>query len=199
MDKKGQEKKQLRKEYLRIRDAMPVEERMAASRRIVNHLCELRCYQEAEVLLLYYSYRSEVVTRFLIEDLLQQGLKQVYLPKVHGDKMFFYRIRSLNDLSIGYQGILEPSEKNEVFGREITKKKRCLLILPGVAFDKEGNRMGFGKGFYDRFLMEYPGVCHNALAFECQIAEQIPCEVHDQKMQRIITEQNIYEMKHMNS
>lgn len=199
MDQKGQEKKQLRKEYLRIRDAMPVEERMSASRKIVNHLCELRCYQEAEVLLLYYSYRSEVVTRFLIEDLLLQGTKQVYLPKVHGDKMFFYRISSSDDLSIGYQGILEPSEKNEVFCREITKKKRCLLILPGVAFDKEGNRMGFGKGFYDRFLMEYPGVCRNALAFECQIAEQIPCEVHDQKMHRIITEQNIYEMKHMNS
>ena len=188
-------KKELRKEILKRRDAMTLEERASQSHEIAKRVIEQKCFQEADKVLLFASFKSEVDTNEIFHTARTLS-KDVYYPKVVGEEMEFYLVENLDELVEGYRGIREPREDETK--RLIIENKIC-VIMPGAVFDEEGNRIGYGGGYYDRFLqrLEMPEVdfCKIAIAFDCQMVEKgfIPCEEHDIEMDCIVTEkQNIF-------
>lgn len=204
------EKSTLRKQILIRRDSLLQAERQAWDRDI---LAELIRYEEAApcpVYLCYVSYKSEVDTRGFIDWCLGHG-KAVFVPKVFtkgsGKKpteMEFYRIFRKEDLRAGYQGIPEPEALFEnSFGSWIQKSGRedrslsVRIILPGTVFDKTGNRIGYGGGFYDRWLAKWEAKSAGyfrgtfekiGLAYSIQIVEELPAEIFDRKADAVLTE-----------
>lgn len=162
---------------------MTEEEIWKKSERIVEKVCRTSCFLEAESLYCYVSYNQEVMTKPLILKALEAG-KKVAVPKIIGRDMEFFYIHSLNDLSIGYQGIEEPVTK------DMAEAYKALMILPGLAFDESGNRVGYGGGFYDRYLEKKAALQFKkvAVAFDFQIVEELEMEACDWKVDGIITE-----------
>lgn len=198
-------KSSIRKQILSLRNAMSATECEEKSSNIMQNVLSLISVQRAEYVLCYADYKSEVQTKKLIKELLSEG-KQVYLPKVSGEEMDFYRIKNLEDLSEGYKGIPEPSEKcTEQFTKTLWEKdkERVVMLLPGAAFNENGARIGYGKGYYDRYLNHIPDMERIALCYELQIVENIPADIHDIPVTIIVTEEKIrhiilrHECKHI--
>ncbi len=149
-------------------------------------------YIEAANILLYADYNHEVATRGIFEDAVARK-KRVYFPKADGltNTMSFYRTVSLAQLQRGFKGIMEPVEDTRL-SFKFKPSEDTLAILPGVAFDMSGYRLGYGKGFYDRFLAQHRQISSMALAFSCQIVDELPHDEHDIKMDKIVTEEIIY-------
>lgn len=195
MDRSGESeqtaaKKRFRREALTKRDGLTAEQRRNYSGRIIKKLIDLPCYVNADAILTYVSFRSEVDTFPLIERAFTDG-KAVFAPKVLGKEMDFFRIYSLADLTAGYRGILEPSGRYSYDEWRGDQLGQCALIcMPGAAFDRARHRIGYGGGFYDRYLSGHlqRKVATAALAFDCQIFEEIPWEAHDIRPKWIITE-----------
>lgn len=200
-----QTKKEIRQSILKKRDALPKDLRQAYSRQIIERVLDTESYKQAENILVYVSFRSEVETGQLIRRALQDG-KKVYLPRVmpsaYNDKtgeMDFFRVMDKEEcdhLELSKWGILEPSALEERrFKPQAGEgnnadydKNSTLLIMPGAAFDKRRNRIGYAGGFYDRYLDKFPECLTMALAFSLQMTEEIPAEAHDKKPACIITE-----------
>ncbi len=187
------DKRQLRKKILAIRDAQPLELRQNLSFAILRKVYELDVFKEAGVILTYADYRSEVITIPLIDKALADK-KQVFCPRVIGKDMDFYRIYATEDLNEGYKGIREPVSGERFDDGD--KTARCLMIMPGAVFDKKCGRIGYGGGFYDRYLSKMSenetGVKTLALAYECQLADSVPVEAHDIRPDMLVTENEIY-------
>lgn len=145
-------KKRFRAAALSARDSLTPEQRKRYSDKIIKNLISLPCYQEADTILTYISFRSEVDTFPLLEQAFADK-KAVFAPKVFGKEMAFYRIFSREDLAAGYQGILEPvgGMLFETWKNDQTSQ-HVLICLPGAAFDRSCHRIGYGGGFYDRYL-----------------------------------------------
>lgn len=189
-----EEKKAFRKRMQRLREELPLQERAAADKKRNAQVLSWKRYQEAELLLFYVSYRSEADTRDLIQGALAEG-RRVAVPRVEGEELVFYRITSFSQLVEGYRGILEPDVQcSEPVRYEDVPAERVLLFAPGCAFDKNGGRMGYGGGFYDRFLQKHPELYCAALAFAAQLVAKVPCEEWDRRVSCIITEQEITEV-----
>lgn len=193
----------IRRKMLALREAIPVGEREEKSAEIMARVMGTLWYKEADIVLAYISYKSEVDTESLIQNAFAEG-KKVYCPKVEGEEMNFYEIFSIQELEEGYRGIKEPPGKAErCFPRGQTDGKKCLMILPGSAFDEERNRIGYGKGYYDRFLERsggrgqesndkgYPLIRTIGVCFACQLQKEIPAEIHDKRVDMVITETDI--------
>ncbi len=252
-DRKKQ-KNQIRQRILQKRDALPEELRRAYSRQITEKVLETDSYRQAENILIYVSFRSEVETMELIRCALQDG-KRVYLPRVmpsayreKSGEMEFFRIMNeeeMEHLELSQWGIPEPpalegrkfipeidpesdtkkmpktvsstvSEKEtETVPSTVPEKETeampsimpeketetvpekeaengvqgcTLMIMPGAAFDRDCNRIGYAGGFYDRYLERFPACETIALAFSLQVTDRIPAEIHDRKPSRIMTE-----------
>lgn len=187
----------IRKQVLSLRNMLSVSACEEKSSIIMQNILSLLPVQRAECVLCYASYKSEVQTKELIKELLKQG-KRVYLPKVSGEEMDFYKINNLTDLTEGYKGIPEPSVKcTELFTKALWEKdkERVVMILPGAAFSESGARIGYGKGYYDHYLSHIPCMERIALCYEAQIVEEIPTDIHDIPMTMIVTEEK---MRHIN-
>jgi 5-formyltetrahydrofolate cyclo-ligase len=198
------DKQDYRKAALARRDAIPEIDRERYSRMIIDKLLESKELNDADNVLVYCSYLSEVDTHTLIERLLYKG-KRVYCPKVTDPKngiMEFYEVRGMKDLTEGYHGIPEPVTMDRYVTGEAMHDldlnhtdmlhTDTLMILPGVAFDRDCNRIGYRGGFYDRYIPRIPGAYLIALAFEEQISEDIfPMESHDIKPDAIYTQARI--------
>lgn len=203
-------KKDVRKNILAVRDCITAEDRARYNARIREIVTGTEEYREAEAILAYVSYKSEVDTTALIQQALADG-KHVFAPKVSGNEMEFWKTSSLADLQEGYRGILEP--KQSITFSEWVKKHDCkvMMWMPGVAFDMKRHRIGYGGGFYDRYLerllhrLEQTNsidqaqtqfgrftLTTTALAYSCQVLERIPYEEHDRKPDLLITEQGTY-------
>jgi 5,10-methenyltetrahydrofolate synthetase len=183
----------IRKRVLEMRDGMPLGERSEKNRKIAERVMKHPAYRKAGSLLTYVSYKSEADTLVLIEHALKNG-KKVYCPKVSGREMEFYRIASQDDLEDGYRGIREPRNRNEErMFRAGIKRGENLMLMPGSVFDKERNRIGYGGGYYDRYLETHTGLTVMALCYEMQVQERIPTERHDRKPDIVITECHGYE------
>ncbi len=185
-------KQELRTRYLGCRNSLLAGERKEKSRKIWELLKKQDVFQSAMAVLVYMDYRSEVITTGLVEELLLDREKKVYAPKVEGMNIHFYEINTIEDLTDGYQGIREPEENpDRLFCQEELQKMKCLILVPGAVFDRERGRMGYGKGFYDRYLAVFPGLFSVALAFDCQIAKKVPVEEYDIRPDMIITESGV--------
>lgn len=179
------EKKEARKRALEKRDRMPEKLREEKSLRITEIICNLKCYSEASALLIYRSFRTEVNTSHLIERA-WEARKRVFCPRVEGKDMNFYEVSGWEDFQRGSYGIMEPVEICPVFEGQ---KEKPLVILPGAAFDKKRHRVGYGGGFYDRFLARNIELSTVAVGFDEQIVEEmISAELFDIRPQKIVTD-----------
>ena len=182
-----QVKKWLRKEAAAIRDAIPEQERAAQSEKIFGRVTELKEYHNSDAILCYYSIGSEVDTHQFLDRAISDG-KRVYIPRVLSkEEMRFYLYES-EKLAVSRFGIPEPEEDPEkefVFEKESPEK--CLVVMPGLSFDNDGGRLGYGGGYYDRFLAARPGMHTCAVAFGAQIREHVPTDPLDVRPQKVIT------------
>lgn len=180
-----QEKNELRKEIRGLRKAHTDEQIHEMSLAVKERLLKLPEYQKAEVLYAYMDCKHEVETRDVIRAAWAGG-KRVAVPKVLGQEMRFYYITSFEkDLEDGSFGIKEPREG------ELAEEQDALLLMPGVAFDPDRHRVGYGGGFYDRFLERHPKLVTVALAFEFQVKEKVPFEEFDIRPAKVVTEKRI--------
>lgn len=186
----GEEKKKIRKLKTEQRDKMTAEERNAADKRILEKVLSLPEYRRAKAVLTYVSMRSEADTKRLISEALKEG-KTVAAPRVSGKEMQFYVIASQEELEEGYFGILEPGAACPLFSFSDVSPEEIFLLMPGTAFDRTGGRIGYGGGFYDRFLSEHLELKRIALAYEVQMMERVPREEYDLCMDKIVTETGI--------
>lgn len=178
MDKN--EVRQLIKAY---RQKLTDEDVKIQSRLIIDRLKKSDIYKTSENVFLYISYNREVDTYMLLSQCFMDG-KKVYAPKVLSKTdMEFYCIQNEHDLVSGYMGIMEPSDSCEK-----ANTRDGLFIMPGLAFDYDFHRIGYGGGFYDRYLSEDNTFIKAALAFDFQLLESVPYEEHDLKPDYIITQ-----------
>ena len=188
------DKRELRTKYIAKRKSIPVEERLEKSRRIFERLTLLPEYQTAENILAYASSKGEVVTDEIILDALSLG-KNVFCPKVtdvERSQMEFVRINSLEEMSEGAFGIREPQMNESSDVAKELDPENTLVIMPGAVFDRQLNRIGYGAGFYDRYLKKYPFYKTVALCFACQIADEvIEADVNDVKPGMLVTEDEL--------
>ena len=181
-----EQKKDIRKEVSKRRKSASLQKVIEDSQTICDTLCQLESFQEAEWVYIYIDYKNEVMTGQIMKNALAMG-KRVASPKVVGKDMIFYEIQSLNDLEPGYFGIQEPRENLPVADCET-----AFLVMPGVAFDRQKHRVGYGGGFYDRYLEKHPNLYKAAIAFEFQMFEEVPVEPTDILPDVVITETHIY-------
>lgn len=182
------DKVKIRGKILKVRENIPDDVRVTKNARIAENLMRLDAFKKCEHVLIYYSHNGEADTKEIIEKCLDE--KQLYLPVVRG-KSHFQAIpvkRPLN-LKPGALGIPEPFDidPNSVFDDKIE-----LVITPGVAFDKKGNRIGMGKGYYDKYFEQNNSVIKVALAYEEQVLDSIPKDKYDKPVDVIVTDQNVY-------
>lgn len=183
-------KRLLREKAFEKRDSIPLAERKKKDGLIKNNLFNLSEFKIAKTLLFYVSFRSEVDTTSIIEESLQIG-KKIIVPKVDKEmhQLRLYEIKDLKELSPGFMGIPEPSLPEE---RVRNIKDFDLAIIPGIAFDYSGNRLGYGAGYYDILLSNIEKkVPFVALAYEDQIIDSIPSELHDVKVDIVVTDKRV--------
>ncbi len=182
------DKRKIRKEVLRQRDSISADSKKAKDDSIKDILINTPEFKKAHSILFYASYKSEVDTFGIIKYSISVN-KTIALPKVNIEtsSLDIYEIKDLSELGIGYQNIPEPILPDD---RILNVKDIDLIIVPGVAFDESCNRLGYGKGCYDKMLISKssPAI---ALAYEEQIIDSVPAEQHDIKMDKIITDKRV--------
>ncbi len=180
-------KSEIRKMILNKRDNLSERERGMASMMLTERILGHQWFYRARDILCFVNYGSEISTEEIISEALRMG-KRVFVPKVEGEEMAFYGITSMADLESGYKGIREPKGNTEKYEYRSHEAVNTLLIMPGVAFDQYRNRIGYGKGFYDRFLADKEELRNHSIAvgFRCQLVEELPAEDTDIKPYQVI-------------
>ncbi len=167
------DKKTLRKQIREQKRAMTLEEIETASGQLVQMFLGTELYRNAKTIYGYLPYNQEVRTVPILEQALADG-KRVAVPKIYGDDMKFIYLSDLTQVACGYAGIPEPIEDGPV-GDDPT----ALVLMPGMAFTKEGHRIGYGGGFYDKFLASEPDHPTIALCYGFQMVDELPTEEFD--------------------
>ena len=189
MQKNMETKKEIRSCILKQRRAQSKETCEKSSMVIAEKLLALPEYRKAKNIYAYMDFSGEVKTEMILKESLRLG-KNLWLPRVNGDIMDFFRVRSKDDFEIGAYGILEPKGESKA-GKE--EARDGFMVVPGVAFDADRNRIGFGGGYYDKYLELYPELFTAAVALGFQIVEGVPTEANDIRPQKLIIEERIYE------
>ncbi|MCL4386464.1 MAG: 5-formyltetrahydrofolate cyclo-ligase [Actinobacteria bacterium] len=184
------EKKIIRKKIQEARNQLSLKEHELKSRIITKKLLKTGEYKSSQTIFIYYPFRSEIDTKGIIKDALKKG-KKIIMPKIAGSQLKVFYVSNLkNDLKTGSFGIMEPDvlKCGEAKFDEID-----LAIVPGLCFDLNFNRIGYGGGYYDKISeMLRKDVKKIALAFDLQMVKNVPCCPYDKKINIIITESQIY-------
>ena len=188
-------KKRLRKEIIDTRNNLSITERFEATKKIKDALFSLPEFKDAKSVHFFVSFGSEVITSEMIKDAIKMG-KSVVVPFVDREKKEL-RLSELKDffkeLEAGYWGILEPKKE---YRREASIDDVDLMVMPGVAFDEGGRRLGYGMAFYDKLLTSRKkNTPLIAIAFDMQVVHDVPCEVHDILIDKIVTEKRVIDIK----
>ena len=200
-------KQQIRKKYKTLRNEMSSEEVRKKSDQICENIISSELFQNAEKILAYAPLGNEVDIRPVIEEGWKQN-KRIAFPKVFGDTMKYFEVSDFSELEEGTFHVMEPREDHPVDWSD------ALVLVPGVAFDRKKNRMGYGKGYYDRFferrsqsdcvheqvakadyecpLYRKTGCIELGVAYELQVAEKLPVEENDLPMEYLVTEKNLW-------
>lgn len=167
-------KTQLRQRIRQRKRAMSREEVEDASRRLGELFAASEQYHQAETIYGYLPYNQEVRTVPMLERAIREG-KRVAVPKVYGDEMrFIYITDFTRQIAAGYAGIPEP-----IADEPVAADPTALVLMPGLAFDSAGHRIGYGGGFYDKFLAKEPGHPTVALCYGFQLLPELPAEEFD--------------------
>ena len=168
-----EEKNQLRDWIRKHKRAMTIEEIEERSAKLVELFLASEAYKNAKTVYGYLPYNQEVRTTRAMEQVLKDG-KGLALPKIYGDRMDFIVVTDLSQVEKGYCGIPEP-----IHDEPLATDETALVLMPGMAFDAEGHRMGYGGGFYDKFLEREPNHPTLALCYEFQLLPHLDTEAHD--------------------
>ncbi len=185
----GDSKETLRQRIMILRECMTNEDREKASYYVLDSFFKLPEYQNAEAIFAFAGFGSEVSTLNAVFKMINSG-KKVSLPRVIDDTtMEFFEVRKISDIQKSSYGIPEPRGNNEP-----VDYRPDIIIMPGVAFDRKFNRLGYGKGYYDRYL-RLKGydrfVWKIALGFSCQVVHRVPVDKYDVAMDMVITEKDV--------
>ena len=167
------DKKELRRSIRERKRAMTEEEIVSRSEALGRLFAQSDAYKAAKTIYGYLPYNQEVRTVPMLEQALRDG-KRVAVPKVYGDEMKFLYLDDLTKVEKGYAGIPEP-----IADEPVADDDTALVLMPGLAFDPQGHRIGYGGGFYDKFLAAEPGHPTLALCYEFQILPKLDTEEHD--------------------
>ncbi len=167
------DKQSLRRQIRQQKRAMTEEQIVSASRRLGEKLAASDLYQQAKTIYGYLPYNQEVRTMPMLQRALEDG-KRVAVPKCYGDEMRFIYLDDLSHVETGYCGIPEP-----IADEPVANDPAALVLMPGLAFTERGDRMGYGGGFYDKFLAAEPNQPTLALCYAFQVVEHIPTEEYD--------------------
>ena len=173
-------KQELRKAIRARKRAMTEEEIERRSRSLCQKFLESDAYRACRTLYGYLPYNQEVRTLPILAQALADG-KQVAVPKVYGDDMKFIVLTDLTQVSRGYAGIPEP-----IADEPVAEDETALVLMPGLAFDPQGHRIGYGGGFYDKFLSREPNHPTLALCYEFQMVEHLETEEFDIPVDTVI-------------
>jgi 5-formyltetrahydrofolate cyclo-ligase len=173
------DKNELRKQMLQRRNALSEQEVLDLSAKVQLVLTRSTRFQSAHSIGAYHSIGSEVRTDSILSEASKLGIR-VSLPRVEGDKIAFYQITPDEELVKSRYGILEPPPRQKATDID-------LLLIPGVAFDNEGYRIGYGKGYYDRYLQETSSFSVG-LAYSFQMTARLPRQQHDKKVSAVATD-----------
>ena len=176
------DKKALRRQIGEKKSALTALEIEERSRALAEKLYETPQYRAAKSLYAYLSFNQEVRTTPIIERAWADG-KRVAVPKVIGKDMVFIWLDSFDQLGPGYYGITEPMENGPV-----ADDGTALILMPGLAFDPEGHRVGYGGGFYDRYLEAQPNHPLVALCYDFQLFDHLDVESHDVPVDLVLTD-----------
>lgn len=181
------DKKTLRKELTYIRDHIDQTTFQSAPGMCMNLLREMEEYKKSDTVYIFLSFRSELNTIAMIEEIMSDG-KTIAVPRVNGKNMAFYEIKSLDDCESGAWGILEPKTSCPLI------TEAGIMLLPGLGFDVEGGRIGYGGGFYDRYLEEREDLVKIGLCYHAQMTESVIRQEHDILMDYVLTEKKLFRM-----
>ena len=187
-------KEAIRRQAHRNRRAQP--DKDALSRAICERFTALPEYAAARTVLFYVDVRDEVCTRRLLSAALQSG-KRAVVPYCTKDELRLFHLQSMDELAEGTFGILEPRRALRQLDRKrVDVADVDLVMVPGVALDRQGGRVGHGKGYYDKLLEHArPDTPLVAVAFECQLFSEVPTLPHDIYMDKVVTEKAVYQGK----
>ncbi len=186
------------------RDALSSADRAAFDEKILLHISSLSSWKNADSILLYMSMGSEAGTEEIFRAALREK-KKVYCPvsfprrviteenggqRKEAGVMEFFRVQHPEELRSGRHGIREP-DPNTAVPYRYDSSGAALIIVPGIAFDLHGGRIGWGGGYYDRFLALHPDIPTAAIAYECQLVQAVPMDSHDVRLRAICTERRI--------
>lgn len=166
---------------------MPQEERNFRDQQLMQNFFALQEVKKARNFFIYVSYGTEADTMGILSALLRRG-RMVAAPRVEGEEMDFYEIHHPGELHPGYQGILEPAGSHPV------RAENGIMLMPGLAFDRHGNRLGYGGGYYDRYLADQcgDGLVTVALAYDFQVAESLPVDAFDRRADIVVTDRQVF-------
>jgi len=184
-EKSMESKKDIRKRVLEERNFIEKEEWTEKSLRIYEKVITHPFFRNAEEIYCYIDFRNEVGTKKIIEKAWNLG-KKVAVPKVTESSMEFFYLQRFDELSLGNWVIPEPNTEDMACGKNV------LVIMPGAVFDEKKHRIGYGRGYYDKYLFKHSNYQTMALAFELQMLENIPADEYDICPQIIVTEEHIY-------
>lgn len=194
------ERQQLRRRLLAERMGLDRVDRRRMSEQIVQTLTALPLFQQSRTVLVYCSYRSEVETLVLLQRCLEAG-KTVCVPQTvpAESRLLAVAIKDpLTDLGPGYLGIPEP-QPHLVESREVGADRLEVVVVPGAVFDRNGNRLGYGGGYYDRFLtQDAPQALRFGLAYSGQLVRSVPALPHDVPLDLLVTENEVLTWKRPN-
>ena len=187
-----EDKREIRKDLIQKRDSINGRDWEVNSKEIQKTIIQSTLYKKADCIMTYADFHGEVGTLMIVEDALLSG-KRVFLPKVLDNftekKMEFYEIFSTVDLISGYKGIMEPTgNRQRTFNYNEWADKTVLMTVPGVVFDSRNFRMGYGMGYYDKYLSDKPSIIKCGLCFSMQILDEIPVTDKDIKMDFLVSE-----------
>lgn len=183
-------KQEVRLLHKQKRDAMKRKDVLEKSARICDSVLRSVIYRNCSILYACFPLGNEVDCRQVIRQALCDG-KTVALPKTLPDcRMEFYQIQNLCDVTEGRFHVMEP-----VINGPPLQYRDALVLVPGIVFDEEGGRYGFGKGYYDRYFARYPKLCRAGMAYAHQMEHSLFLSDHDQRMHVIFTESCVYDIK----
>ena len=167
------DKKEFRRQIRERKRAMTAQEIESKSQALAELFFASEQYRQAKTLYGYLPYNQEVRTVPMLQKALEDG-KRVAVPKVYGEEMRFIYMEDLSQVSLGYAGIPEP-----IADGPVAEDPEALVLMPGMAFDSQGHRIGYGGGFYDKFLASEPNHPTVALCYDFQVMDRLETEEFD--------------------
>lgn len=185
-----EQKNALRKSFSERRSAIDPEYKNKLDSKIINRFMSLASYRYADTILLYYPVKGEIDVRPIISASLASG-KRVALPRCEdkGSVMNFHYINTPEELEMGRFGLMEPSLQSEMFDPE-NDVGQCVVVIPALAYDKRGYRLGYGKGFYDRYFSTY-GISRVGLIYSQFLVNELPHGKYDISVDILVSEKEV--------